>query len=93
MVKIGLYEYTNSSRKDKKLMVKVGDKIIHFGGDPRKNVQHFKDKTEIWKSLDHGDKTRRQNYLLRSASINDGMGNLTKDNPLSANFHARRILW
>tara|TARA_R110000824_G_scaffold371392_1_gene561114 strand:+ start:77 stop:346 length:270 start_codon:yes stop_codon:yes gene_type:complete len=87
---IGKYNYEKSTRKNKKLMVKVGKRIIHFGNSL---YGHFKDKTKIWKSLDHGDKTRKKNYLLRSAPIKDGKGNLTKDNPLSANFHARRILW
>lgn len=71
-------------------MVKVGDKTIHFGN---RNMQHFKDKTGIWKSKDHNDPERRKNYLNRSAGIKDGKGRLTKDNPNSANFHARRTLW
>ena len=79
-----------STRKDKKLMTVVDGKAVHFGNP---NYQHFKDKTGIWKSLDHADKVRRQNYLTRSAGIKDGKGKLTKDNPLSPNYHARRILW
>ena len=90
MVKIGKYIYVKSPRKDFKLRVVVNGKTIDFGS--RKN-QHFKDKTGIWKSLDHGDATRRKNYLTRSAGIKDGKGNLTKDNPMSANYHARRVLW
>jgi hypothetical protein len=54
---------------------------------------HFKDKTGIWKSLDHGDKKRRKNYLTRSAGIRGKDGKLTKDDPLSPNYHARRVLW
>ena len=94
MVKSGKYNDHKSTRKDKKLMTvfeKDGKvKIVHFGSSVN---QHYKDKTGIWKSLDHKDKKRRQNYLLRSAAIKDGKGNLTMNNPLSGNFHARRILW
>jgi len=90
MKKIGKYTYMKSTRKDKKLMVRVGKSLIHFG-NPK--YQHFKDKTGIWKSLDHNDEVRRQMYLTRSAGIKDSQGNLTKDNPESANFHSRNILW
>lgn len=90
MVKIGKYNYEKSTRKDKKLMTVVYGKVVHFGNPA---YQHFKDRTGIWKSLDHGDKDRRKNYLTRSAGIKDKSGKLTKDNPLSPNYHARRILW
>ena len=90
MIKIGKYEYEKSTRKHKKLMVKVDGKKIHFGDN---RLQHFKDKTGIWKSLDHNDPKRRKNYLTRSAGIKDKNGNLTKDNPKSPNYHSRRILW
>ena len=63
-VKIGKYEYEKSTKKGKKLMVKVNNKTIHFGNI---NYQHFKDKTGLLpKSLNHGDKKRRDNYLKRS---------------------------
>ena len=91
MVKIGKYEYQKSTRKGKKLMTVVDNgTTVHFGDS---SMQHFKDKTGIWKSLDHGDKERRKNYLVRSAGIKDKSGKLTKDNPLSSNYHSRRILW
>lgn len=35
----------------------------------------------------------RKAYLARSAGIRDGEGNLTKDDPQSANYWARRVLW
>lgn len=89
-VKIGKYEYEKSSRKDKKLMTMVDGKRVHFG-NPK--YEHFKDRTGHWKSMDHNDKERRKNYLTRSAGIKDKSGKLTKDNPLSPNYHARRILW
>ena len=93
MVKIGKYDYMKSTRKDKKLMVIVDGKKIHFGGDPRKGIQHYKDKTGIWKELDHLDKKRRKNYLTRAKGIRNKEGELTYTNPLSPNYHAIRILW
>jgi hypothetical protein len=72
-------------------MVVVNNKIIHFGAS---GMEHFKDKTGLLpKSLNHGDKERRKNYLTRTAKIKDGKGKLTKDNPNSANYHSRRVLW
>lgn len=90
MVKIGKYNYEKSDRKNKKLMVVVNGVKIHFG-DIR--YKHFKDKTGIYKNLDHGDKKRQKNYLTRARGIKDKSGKLTKDNPLSPNYHAIRILW
>ncbi len=89
-MRIGKYNYVKSPRKNFKLRVVVDGKTIDFGS---RKSQHFKDKTGIWKSLDHGNATRRKNYLTRSAGIKDGDGNLTKDNPMFANYHARRVLW
>jgi len=90
MVKIGKYNYSKSTRSDKKLMTVVDNKTIHFG-DP--SMEHYKDKTGIWKSLDHNDEDRRANYLTRSAGIKNGKGELTMNDPSSPNYHSRRILW
>ena len=35
----------------------------------------------------------RKKYLARSGGIRDKYGRLTKDNPLSSNYWARKILW
>tara|TARA_R100000231_G_scaffold138899_1_gene118448 strand:- start:815 stop:1099 length:285 start_codon:yes stop_codon:yes gene_type:complete len=94
MVKVGKFNYEKSTRPDKKLMVVVTKdgkkKTVHFGA---RKMEHFKDKTGIWKSKDHGDKDRRKNFLTRSAGIKNKSGGLTKDDPFSPNYHARRILW
>ena len=90
MVKVGKYDYVKSTNPKKKLMVKVNNKTIHFGS---RSMEHFKDKTGIWKSKDHGDKVRRKNYLLRSGNIKNKKGQLTKDDPSSANYHSRNVLW
>ena len=89
-MKIGKYNYEKSTRKDKKLMTIVDGKKVHFGNP---NYQHFKDKTGIWKKLDHNDPERRKNYLNRASGIRNKEGKLTKDIPSSANYHAIRILW
>jgi len=83
-------KYEKSTRPDKKLMVVVNGKTIHFGSS---KMQHYRDKTGIWKSKDHNDKERRKSYLARTAGIKNKKGELTKDNPKYANYHARRILW
>ena len=57
------------------------DKIVHFGH------RDYEDFTQ------HHDLQRKKNYLTRSAGITDGSGNLTKDDPLSANYWSRRYLW
>tara|TARA_R110000824_G_scaffold170888_1_gene348353 strand:- start:87 stop:368 length:282 start_codon:yes stop_codon:yes gene_type:complete len=89
--KIGAYTYKKSTRTTKKLMTTVKGKIIHFGNISN---EHYFDKTELTdKKLNHNDKKRQTNYLTRSAGIKDGKGNLTKDDPSSANYHARRVLW
>ena len=90
MVKIGKYDYKKSTNPKKKLMVEVNNKIIHFGS---RDMEQFKDKTGIWKSKDHNDDKRRKNYLSRSAGIKRKDGTLTKNDPTSANFHSRNILW
>lgn len=90
MVKIGKYEYTKSTRPGKKLMVKVNNKTIHFGSS---KMEHFKDKTGIWKSKDHNDAKRRKSYLSRSGGIKKKDGSLTKNDPTSPNYHSRKILW
>ena len=41
----------------------------------------------------HKDPARRANYLARSGGIRDGNGKLTKNNKLSANYWARKVLW
>ena len=74
-----------SDRKNKKKMVLVkrGDKVklVHFG---QKGYEDF---------TQHKDKKRRKNYLTRSAGIKNKSGQLTKNDPFSPNYWARRELW
>ena len=90
MVMIGRFNYEKSDKPFKKLMVKVGNRVVHFG-DTR--YKHFRDATKVWSKLDHNDEQRRKQYLSRTAGIRDGDNRLTKDNPRSPNYHSRRILW
>lgn len=41
----------------------------------------------------HKSLKRRKSYNLRSASIRDKYGRLTKSNPGSANYWSRKYLW
>tara|TARA_Y100000114_G_scaffold152348_1_gene170510 strand:- start:1041 stop:1325 length:285 start_codon:yes stop_codon:yes gene_type:complete len=94
MVKVGKFDYKKSTIPGKKLMVEVSKggktKTVHFGDS---SMEHFKDKTGIWKSKDHGDKKRRASYLARSGGIKKKDGTFAKDDPFSPNYHARRVLW
>ena len=90
MVKIGKYEYTKSTKKGKKLMTMVQGRTIHFGDS---SMQQFKDRTGIWKKLDHGDKTRQKSFLARSKGIKLQDGSLAWKNPMSPAYHSVRILW
>ena len=81
----GYNKPVRSDRKNKKKMVLVkrGDKIklVHFG---QKGYEDF---------TQHKDKKRQKNYLTRSAGIRNKSGKLTKDDPFSPNYWARRELW
>lgn len=71
-----------SDSADKKMMVlaKKGDevKLVHFG---QKGYQH------------NYSPEAKQNYLTRSAGIRNKSGQLTKDDPFSPNYWARKVLW
>ena len=85
------YEYKLSTAKNKKLMVVVNGKTIHFGA---KGMEHFRDRTGLLpKYLNHGDKKRRDSYLARTAKILRKDGSKTANDPSSANYHSRKILW
>lgn len=90
MVKVGKYDYKKSTNSDKKLMVEVDGKTIHFGS---RNMEHFKDKTGIWKSKDHGDVKRLKAFRKRMSGIKLKDGSKAVDNPSSPAFHALRIFW
>lgn len=82
-----------STAKNKKRMrvienIKTGrKKTVHYGHTGYQNYGGSSGKYV------HRSKKRQANYLTRSAGIKDKSGRLTKDNPLSPNYHARRDLW
>jgi hypothetical protein len=72
----------SSTKKEKKKMVlvKKGDKlkVVHFG---QKGYKH-----------NYSSKAKK-NYLTRSAGIRNKSGQLTKNDKLSPNYWARKVLW
>ena len=85
-------EIKQSTRKNKKYMVKVNDKWIHFG-DVR--YAQFRDKTplKLYSVLDHKDKKRRENYLKRAKAIRNKHGELTYLDKNSPNYYSVKYLW
>lgn len=71
------------AKQKKMVLATKGDevKLVRFG------LRGMEDYTQ------HGSEKRRENYLQRSAGIKDGSGKLTKDDPFSANYWARKVLW
>jgi hypothetical protein len=90
MVKIGKYTYEKSTKPDKKLMVIVDGKKIHFGSS---KMEHYKDRTGIWKDKDHFDKKRRESFRKRISGIKLKDGSRAIDDPKSPAWHSLRILW
>jgi len=76
-------EAPKKDKHKKAVLVKYDDaiKLVKFG------LRGMEDYTQ------HYDEKRRENYLSRSAGIKDKTGRLTKDDPFSANYWSRRILW
>jgi len=70
-----------SNRKHKKYDVLYKNNWISFGDN----------RYEDW--LDHHNPKRRINYRKRAKGLRDGKGNLTYNNPYSANYWSYNILW
>lgn len=84
------YRYSVSTNKNKKLKVVVNGKTIHFGDN---RYQHYFDRTGLLpKWQNHLDVKRRIAYLTRASRIRDSTG-FAINNPMSAAYHAARILW
>ncbi len=97
MVKVGKYDYQKSTKPDKKLMVVIEKdgkkKTVHFGNRKAPANEHFKDRTGLFKTLDHGDSARRKNFRTRMSGIKKKDGSRAVDDPFSPAYHALRILW
>ena len=85
-------EFKKSTRKNKKYMVKVDDKWVHFG-DTR--YQQFSDKVplKLYSHLNHNNKERQKKYIARAKGIVDKNGNLTWNDKESANYYSVKFLW
>ncbi len=94
--KNGKYEYHGhlftlnkpqvSTSKNKKMMVLATKNV---GGQKRAKLIHFGAK-----GYGHNYSSEaKKNYLKRSAGIRNASGKLTKNDPWSANYWARKILW
>ena len=94
MPRVGGFEYKKSTNPSKKLMVVVErggkKKTIHFGA---RSMGHFKDKTGIWKSKDHGDAERRKSFRARMGGVKQKGGSKAVNDPFSPAYHALRVLW
>jgi len=75
-----------SNAKGKKMMVLASKKV---NGETRVKLIHF---GALGYGHNYSQKAKR-NYLQRSAGIKNKKGELTKNDPFSANYWARRILW
>ena len=64
----------------KVVLAKKGDKVKMIGFGHRDYEHNYSDKA-------------KKNYLKRSAGIKNKSGELTKNDKLSANYWARRVLW
>ncbi|MFA5250694.1 MAG: hypothetical protein WC371_04750 [Parachlamydiales bacterium] len=75
-----------STSKHKKMMVLASKKL---NGETRVRLIHFG-------ALGYGHNysvRAKKNYLKRSAGIRNKSGRLTKDDPWSANYWSRKVLW
>jgi hypothetical protein len=75
-----------STAKGKKMTVLASKKIA---GEIYVRLIHF---GALGYGHNYSQKAKRS-YLARSAGIRNKLGELTKDDPWSANYWARRILW
>ena len=66
--------------------------VILVEKNGKRKLLHFGDKRYTNWGI-HKNKARLQSYLKRSAGIRDKQGRLTKNNPFSANYWSRKILW
>lgn len=83
MVKLDNFDFYKSTRKNKKYMVKVGNKTIHFGDN---RYEHYFDKIGLYKKLNHNDKQRRTNYYNRHGPLNKAV-------KYSPKWFSHKYLW
>ena len=80
--KLGAESLDYSTRKNNKYMATLpSGKKVHFGSPKYADY------------LTHKDKERRDNYLARATKIKNKQGELTHNNPESANYWSTKLLW
>jgi len=87
-----------SKTKFKKYRAIVSDgkktRIVNFGD---KRYEQFKDSTplKLYKSLDHGDKRRRELYFMRHSGVMTKADAIKKEkgDKITAKFLAHKYLW
>ena len=80
--KLGAESLDYSKRKNNKYVVKLpSGKNLHFGSSQYPDY------------LIHKDNERKEKYLSRAMKIKNKKGELTYDNPESANFWSVNLLW
>ena len=80
--KLGAESLDYSKRKNNKYVVKLpGGKNLPFGSSQYPDF------------LIHKDKERKEKYLSRAKKIKNKKGELTYENPESANFWSVNLLW
>jgi len=86
-----IMDIQKSSRKNKKYMVEIDGKTIHFGDN---RYQHYKDRTslKLYSHLDHNDKKRRMNYFKRHSGVSTKKQALEKELTLSGGELNAKIL-
>ena len=86
-------QFNVSNRQFKKYsVITPAGRTLHFG-DTR--YKHYKDTTGLkhYSHLDHGDKNRRERYLVRAKGIKNKHCELTYLDPESANYYSVKYLW
>ena len=80
--KLGAESLDYSKRKNNKYVVKLpSGKNLHFGSSQYPDF------------LIHKDNERKEKYLSRAMKIKNKKGELTYENPKSANFWSVNLLW
>ena len=80
--KLGAESLDYSKRKNNKYVVKLpSGKNLHFGSSQYSDF------------LIHKDNERKEKYLSRAMKIKNKKGELTYENPESANFWSVNLLW
>ena len=80
--KLGAESFDYSKRKNNKYVVKLpSGKNLHFGSSQYPDF------------LIHKDNERKEKYLSRAMKIKNKKGELTYENPESANFWSVNLLW